>query len=184
MLFNTCLYITTQGRWLLGQNRKNDYYCEERTKRNVFYEGKKKWQQNFMICKSRYIQYEKRLAYLHKPQGHTAGINKYHNFTMENFHIKKYTSHSNCYYISTCCIVVTFEHFAHCTNGLFITRNSQITVERNILILSHYLRVLKHPVTWRRVFGALCNKMHSFLRLMANFVRGIYSDSPTFLLRN
>jgi hypothetical protein len=131
-----------------------------------------------MICKSRYIQYDKMIAYLHKQQGRTAGKNKYHNSTIENFHIKKYTSQSHCYYISTCCLVLAFECFAHSSNGLFITRNSQITVERNILIQSHCFRALPHPVTWRCVFGALCNTLHSFVRLMSNFVRGIYSDSP------
>ena len=59
-----------------------------------------------MICKSRYIQYDKGMAYLQEPQGSTAGKNKYHISTIEIFHIKKYTSHSHSYYNSTCCLVV------------------------------------------------------------------------------
>jgi hypothetical protein len=131
-----------------------------------------------MMRKSRYIQYDKRMAYLHKPQGLQLARNKYHNRTIENFHIKKYTSHSHGYYISTCCLVVAFECFVYCANGLFIALDYQIKAERNILIQSHYFTVLPLFVMWGWQTVLFFNTLHSSLRLMADFVRGICSDSP------
>lgn len=124
-----------------------------------------------MICKSCYIQYGKRRAYLRNPQSPTEGKNKYDTFTIENFYIKEYTSHSHSCYFNICCPVVVFEFFAHCANGLFITRHSYSTMKRNTLIQSHYFRTLSNCDRRHCTASALWNTLLSFQRLRLHLVK-------------